>query len=161
MQYGVRSMFARMTRLAASGADFAEGDGAPISVDSGLRLRVTNGGILVPYKRISAATINAISIVVGAGTLWNVEAFTNGSSVGYVKVFDLATAPDPVGGSVPIKTWMIPGISGGAGFIRCPSRGVPFTTGLGLVITGGIADSDATAVAANAFVVNIEYELGG
>jgi hypothetical protein len=72
----------------------------------------------------------------------------------FLKVYDKATAPT-VGTDVPVYTFLIPGNTRGSGTnIPLPEGGIEFKKGLGIAITGNIADSDTTAVLANEQVIN-------
>ncbi len=116
----------------------------------------TSNGLL-STKLISAATTNATSVKASAGQVYYVTAFNNSSTIIYLKFYDKASAPT-VGSDTPVRTLLIPHNNGsGAGFVIPYNTGVPFTSGIAFALTGGIADSDTAAVAANAAVVNISY----
>lgn len=93
----------------------------------------------------SQAGTNAALIVSAArnlygGTIWNA-----GTAAAFLKLYDKATAPT-VGTDLPVLTVMIP--SGGTLNLE---RTIPrrFSLGLAYAITGGKADGDTTAVAAD------------
>lgn len=111
----------------------------------------------IAYHLVSANTTNATNVKSSAGNLWNVQAFNNSSTIYYLKLFDKASAPN-LGTDVPIKTLLIPHNSGdGAGFILPADNAFSFANGISFAITGGIADNDSSACAANAVVINFDY----
>lgn len=104
---------------------------------------------------ISAATTNATSIKAAAGQLYGYALFnTNASAFRYLKVFDKASAP-VVGTDIPVLTLGLPPL-GGANLEG--SIGKAFVNGIAVAITGGMADSDTTAVAANEVAINLFYK---
>lgn len=83
-----------------------------------------------------------------------------GSTPAYLKLYNKATAPT-CGTDTPVKRLIIPAAAtaaNGAGSNITFAAGVYFNTGLGYCITGGLADSDTTAVAANTVLVNIDWQ---
>lgn len=113
----------------------------------------TTGGASTS-KLIAANTTNATSLKASAGTLYGIQAFNNSATIGYLKLYNKASSPT-VGTDTPVKVIMIPASSGAA--IPFPEQGVAFGTGIAYAVTGGIADTDTTAVAASAFIINIDY----
>lgn len=113
----------------------------------------TAGGA-TPYELISAATTNATSVKASAGTVYGIQAYNNGASAAYLKLYNKASAPT-VGTDTPVKTIMLP--AGGGSNIPIPSVGTNFGTGIAFAITGGMANSDTTAVALTQVAVNIDY----
>lgn len=94
----------------------------------------------------SAATTNAANLKGSAGTVWSVVAYNAAASPRYVKLYNLATAPT-VGTSVPAMVLAVPATStvqfdGG-------TNGIRFSTGIGIGIVTGAADTDTTAPGAN------------
>lgn len=119
------------------------------------KLSATGGW--TPFKVISAATTNATSVKPSAGQLGGLQVFNNSGNIGYLKLYDKASVPT-VGTDTPVKTLLIPASTNGAGFTIGRSEiGTQFLIGIALAITGGIADNDNTAVAANAFIVTGDY----
>lgn len=117
-----------------------------------------NNGIFA-YHLVAAASTNSTLIATGKHTVFSIELGGIGSSPAYVKIYDKATAPT-CGTDTPIKTLIIPVSStaaNGAGSNMPFPLGIQVNNGLGICVTGGIADSDTTAVAASSFVANIDY----
>ncbi len=111
------------------------------------------------YSLVSAASTNATNIKATAGVVYSIQVFNNGSSLGYLKLYDKATTPAPATDSLVLKSTIIIPHGSGAGAGVVVSLPVPkkFTSGIGFAITGAIATTDATSVAASQFVVNIDY----
>ncbi len=114
----------------------------------------TADGYSVPGKLISSATTNATSVRNAACNLGLLMAYNLSAAVKYLKIYNKASAPT-VGTDTPIHTIPIP--ANGMVNFPIPAAGLRLSTGLALAITGGVADADATAVAANDVVVNWGY----
>ena len=79
-------------------------------------------------------------------------------AVRYLKLYNKASAP-VVGTDVPVMTLAIPGNTAGAGFVLdTGGMGVAFATGIAYATTTGVADADASAVAANEILATILYK---
>lgn len=111
---------------------------------------------IVTDSQISAAAVLSISVRASAGHLVRIEAFNSGTSPVFMRLYNQATAPAST--DTPVRRFMIPGGSGAAGFIMEYLRGRKFTTGIGYRVTGGAADNDTTALAANQVIVNVDHE---
>lgn len=112
----------------------------------------TAGGYASLGKLIAAATTNATAIKTSAGVLGALIATNLSAATKYVKLYNKASAPT-VGTDVPVYVFPIPA----GGMLQLTDLKTRFTTGIALAITGGIADTDTTAVAASDVVVNWEY----
>jgi hypothetical protein len=114
----------------------------------------TSGGATI-YRLLSAATTNSNNIKASAGQLYGWYLFNTSASIKYVKLYNKATAPT-VGTDVPVLTFPLPPTDGA---VQNPSGvGIAFATGIGIAITGGAADADTTAVAANDVIINLFYQ---
>ena len=138
----------------------AEGDYAPLMVDSRGALFVhptaTYSGGAQSSRAISAATTNGTSVATSAANLLSVVAMNNhATDIAYLKVYNLAAAPT-VGTDTPLFTYALAPNGGGVA-IAFPT-GVALSNGLAYAITAGMADSDATAVAASQVTVNLTYQ---
>lgn len=114
---------------------------------------VASGGTLVS-SAIMAATTNATLVKSSAGQVYNISLTNNSATVAYLKLYNSATIPT-AGAGTPVFRLMIPanttiGLS--------LDSGLSFTNGIGYTVTGGIADTDVTAVAASVYIVNIIYK---
>ena len=93
----------------------------------------------------AAATTNATVVKATAGTLFNVVASNSGATTRYLKYYNKATAPT-VGTDVPAL--VIPLVAGHATPVGFGTLGTRLSLGIGMAITSGAADNDATGVAA-------------
>ena len=113
---------------------------------------ITSGTPAAPttYAVNSAATTNGALIVAGTTGLHAFQATNTGATAAFVKLYDKATAPT-VGTDVPVMiiplAAAVAGVPGVAN-LSIGTNGFRFPLGLGIAITGGVADSDTTAVAA-------------
>jgi hypothetical protein len=110
-----------------------------------------------PYFVNSAATTNGALILTGTSGLQAFYATNIGATAAFVKLYNKATAPT-VGTDVPEMIIAVPAaVAGvpGAAEITPGFNGYRFALGLGIAITGAVADSDTTAVAANQVKVKL------
>lgn len=106
-------------------------------------------------KIISAATTNATLCASGNKGIVLLTLTNTGASAAYFKVYNKATAPT-VGTDTPVWIYCIP--AGQSISPPLPAFGLRSgTLGLGYAITGGAADADTTAVAANQVIGSIFY----
>jgi hypothetical protein len=112
---------------------------------------------LINYRLLSAATTNATLIKTGASKLYSLRVSNMSAATKFVKLYNKATAPT-VGTDVPVFTF--PVAAGTVTPIELTSgndMGVSFALGLGLAITGALADADTTAVVLNDVIINAQY----
>lgn len=140
--------------------DRARGDitnGLWVNIKSAVTLaaliRPTTSGGLTTFRLLAAATTNATVVKASAGQLYAYYIFNASAAAKFVKLYNKATAPT-VGTDTPIIT--LP-IAAGAAVSLDVNEGIPFSAGIGLAITGAVADADVTAVAANDVIVNLFY----
>ena len=98
----------------------------------------------------SAATTNGQLVLTGTSGLQALFATNIGATVAFVKLYNKATAPT-VGTDTPAMIITVPAAAAGVpGSVEITPgfNGYRFALGLGLAITGAVADSDTTAVAA-------------
>jgi hypothetical protein len=110
-----------------------------------------------PYFLNSTASTNGNLIVTGTSGLQAFYATNTGAAVAYVKLYNKATAPT-VGTDIPEMVIPIPAAVGGVpGWVELTPgfNAYRFALGLGIAITGGVADSDTTAVAAGQVKVKL------
>lgn len=116
----------------------------------------TSGGVSRTRTLIPNNT-TAVVIKSGAGQLYKIRATNNSSTIAYIKLYDATSAT--AGSGTPVDTIMIPGnTSGGAGILDTTDLGVPHSTGITFIVTTGIGDADATAPAANTYIVTMFYK---
>lgn len=102
-----------------------------------------------PYILNSAATTNEALILTGTSGLQAFYATNTGAGAAFVKLYNKATAP--TSSDVPAMILPVPAaVSGVPGACTLPIgfSGFRFALGLGIRITGAVADNDTTAVAA-------------
>ena len=119
---------------------------------------VTTGGGS-QYHLVAGASTNSVSVKSTAGKVSGLQVYTNGAVISYLKLYDTATAPTCNSDTV-VKTIIIPATSGstGSGANLTIDPGAQFSSGIGICVTGGIADNDNTAVAASSILINIDYK---
>lgn len=96
-----------------------------------------------------AATTNEVLISAGTSGLQAFYATNTGATAAFVKLYNKATAP--TSSDTPAMILPVPAaVSGVPGVATLPIgfSGFRFALGLGIRITGAVADNDATAVAA-------------
>jgi hypothetical protein len=115
---------------------------------------VTNAGTptapATPLIINSAATTNGQLVLTGTSGLQALFATNIGATDAFVKLYNKATAPT-VGTDVPAMIITVPAaVAGVPGSVEITPgfNGYRFALGLGLAITGLVADTDTTAVAA-------------
>jgi hypothetical protein len=102
-----------------------------------------------PYILNSAASTNEALILTGTSGLQAFYATNTGATVAFVKLYNKATAP--ISSDIPAMILTVPAaVSGVPGVCTLPIgfSGFRFALGLGIRITGAVADNDTTAVAA-------------
>ena len=98
----------------------------------------------------SLATTNGQLVLTGTSGLQALYATNIGATIAFVKLYNKAAAPT-VGTDVPAMLIPVPAAVGGvpgSALITPGFSGYRFPLGLGLAITGGMEDTDTTAVAA-------------
>ena len=126
---------------------------------------VTNAGTptapATPYFVNSLATTNGALILTGTSGLQSFYATNIGASAAFVKLYNKATAPT-VGTDVPEMIMYVPAaVAGVPGVATLPIgfNGFRFALGLGIAITGLVADTDTTAVAAGQVKVKLSRTI--
>lgn len=106
----------------------------------------------------SAASTNGALILTGTSGLAVLWATNIGATPAFVKLYNKATAPT-VGTDVPEMIIPVPAVVSGVPGVANPDLGFigqRFPLGLGIAITGGVLDSDTTAVAAGQVKVKLQ-----
>lgn len=106
------------------------------------------------YHKVAAGSGDAASIKASAGQLYGVHVFNNAGYPVFVKFYDTASAPT-VGTTTVV---FVTGVQAGQARDVVIPAGLAFTSGIGIAIVKGIADSDATSVAASDCVVSVAYK---
>jgi hypothetical protein len=120
-------------------------------------LPITSGG-LSTYSFLSTATVQAVQIKGSAGQVYAMEFFNNSANPVYVRMYNQTGAPGALDDANILLRFMVPGNTSGAGFVKSWDNGIAFSTGIGIRVTGSIADQDTTALSANTVLGNVEYK---
>ena len=110
-----------------------------------------------PYFVNSLATTNGALILTGTSGLQALWATNIGATAAFVKLYNKASAPT-VGTVVPEMIITVPAaVAGvpGTAQVSPGFNGYRFALGLGIAITGAVADADTTAVAAGQVKVKL------
>ncbi len=121
--------------------------------DVGLQVRANATGAASTTKIQSAASTNATSVKATAGRVFGWTLTNTTASAKVVHLYSLAAAPT-VGTSTPVHNIVI---SPNATVTQSIPVGLSHATGIAYSITGGLADLDATAVAANDVIGSIYW----
>lgn len=104
--------------------------------------------------RVCTASTNAASIKTSSGNLGMLRVANLGATTVYLKLYNKASAPVPAS-DTPVL--VIPVGAGQHLDIDVPAAGLRFSTGIAMTCVAGIANNDATAIAADTVVVNWSY----
>jgi hypothetical protein len=128
--------------------------GAPVGT-AAVALRPATSGGLSSFRLLSAATVNLTSVKGSAGQVYGWTITNASAAMKFVKLYNKATAPViSTDAALILHTIAIPA---GQVTTLAPDQGIAFSAGIGLTVTGGVGDTDATAVAANDVIVNLLY----
>jgi hypothetical protein len=107
---------------------------------------------------IVAANTTAIVLKATPGTVYSVDAFNNGGSIIYVKLYN--SISQTCGTGTPVARYMIPfgATSSGGGFNVSNINGDAYGVGITMCITGGFADADTTNPPATTAYVNVHLK---
>ena len=120
---------------------------------SGNEVVVPTAG-LTSYTAAGAST-NATSVKGSAGTVYHYTLTNTTTTIYYLRMYNLASAPTCSSSTGYVATIPIPpaAAAGGAGGREIPQNiGQAFTTGVGFCITGGSGSTDNTNAATGVFV---------
>ena len=118
----------------------------------------TSGGLSVFRKQVANNT-TSFAVDASPGQLYGIEAFNNGSTIAYVKLYNAAQGSTTCGSGTPVYQGMIPApTAGGGGYISMNVQGLAFSTAITACVTTGFADADTTAPAASTYVLNFFYK---
>jgi hypothetical protein len=126
--------------------------GTQLIGDVSLQSRANNSGTASKSHLVSAATTNATIIKASAGKVLSARVSNTNAAWRYVKLHNIATTP--TAGSGVVETI---GVPPGATVSWELLYGSGFSTGIGMTMVTGSADSDATAVAVGDLIADIFY----
>lgn len=104
-------------------------------------------------KVLSTASTNSNLIIAGIHNLNDISAYNTNAATAYLKFYDKATAPTCNSDPVKLTYPLIQNIA----FNKTSLVGISFSAGIGICITGGIADNDNTN-STTGIVVNLGYK---
>jgi hypothetical protein len=102
--------------------------------------------------RITTASTNAINCKSSAGNVYSVIGINTTATLGYVRMYNLASAPTCSSSSGFIASFPVPASASGSGFAIPIAVGQSYGTGIGFCITGGGSDTDNTNAVAGIYV---------
>lgn len=111
-------------------------------------------------SNLSVNNVTPVVIKPTGGTVYSVDAFSNNTTLAYVKLYSVASPTAfTCGTGTPMARYMIPygASSAGGGFNVSNINGDAYANSIVMCITTGIADNDTSAPAANAYIVNVHY----
>jgi hypothetical protein len=108
------------------------------------------------YSFISTAAVQAAAVKNAAGQVYGLHFFNNSGTICYVRLYNQTAAPAAT--DSPVYRAVIPANTSGAGFVVNVPPGIAFSTGIGVRVTAGSADNDATALSAGAVLGNVLYK---
>lgn len=99
-----------------------------------------------------AANTTPIAICSANCTLTQVTVWNNSATIAYLKLYNTLLAQTTCGSGTPVERFLIPaGTSGAGAVVSIGNMGVSYNA-LTACVTTGIADADATAPAAGAYL---------
>jgi hypothetical protein len=110
---------------------------------------------------IAANNTTAIVLKSTGGTVYSVDAFNNGATIAYIKLYSVSSPSTfTCGTGTPYARYMIPfgASSSGGGFNVSNINGDAYSASIVMCITTGIADADTTAPAASTYIVNVHLK---
>jgi hypothetical protein len=117
----------------------------------------TSSGLSVS-SFLSTAAVQSTAVKASAGQVYAIEFFNIGATPVYVRLYNQTAAPGAGDGANILWRGIVPGNTAGAGFVKTWDKGLAFGTGIGMRVSAGIADNDATNLVANQIVGNVDYK---
>lgn len=122
-----------------------------------VRLFTSYGATPGRYVAAAAADQDATVVKAGPGVLKSCVATNLAGAVRYVKWYDQATPPTAA--DAPVQVYpLVPATDGAGGCVPLPPEGLAFAAGIAFRLTAGLADGDATPVAAGEFCLSYAYQ---
>lgn len=110
----------------------------------------------LPYSAIVANNTTGVVVKANPGLLESIEIASISATIGYLRLYDEITVP--VTTDTPVLRFLVPGATtGGVKGISIPG-GYQFVNGIGYRFTCAFADNDATAPAANSYLISLGYK---
>jgi hypothetical protein len=109
------------------------------------------------YSALSTAAVLTAEIKGSAGKVYSLQLFNNGANEVFVRLYNQTGAPASTDAANIVWRGMVPGDAAGAGFVVQFPKGKQFATGIGIRVSGAVADNDTTVLAANEVMANVDY----
>ena len=143
----------------ALGTAASGGAVAPIDANNPLPMsspvQTTAGGIL-GFRRLASADTNLAVVKAAPGRVYGFSIANPSAAAKFVRLYNKATAPIIANDAALIqRTIMVP--AGGIASYHLGAGMAGFTAGIAIAATGAIGDTDATALAANDLIIQIDY----
>lgn len=110
------------------------------------------------YTFLSTAAVLAASIKSTPGVVWDIQCFNETTSAVYVRLYDQSGSPATTDTANIKWRGKVPGQASGAGFVVPFPNGRAFANGIGIRVTGLVADNDNTALAANVINCDVGFK---
>jgi hypothetical protein len=110
------------------------------------------------YAALSTAAVLAAQVKGSAGVVYDLQCFNNGANEVFIRLYNQTGAPASTDTANIIWRGMVPGNAAGTGFTVSFPGGRVCGTGIGVRVSGAVADNDTTALSANEVMVNIGYK---
>ena len=117
----------------------------------------TSGQGTLVSSFLSTGAVQSTSAKASAGTVYSIQFFNVGAAPVYLRLYNQTTAPLSTDNANIVWRGVVPGNTGGAGFVIPFLTGLKFTTGIGYRCTAGVADTDSSALTANTVLGNVNY----
>jgi hypothetical protein len=119
---------------------------------------VAGQALLLNFAFISSAAVGSASIKATPGQVYDVSCFNENAAIQYVRLYDQIGAPASTDGANIVWRGKIPGSTTGGVFAVAFAVPRNFVTGIGIRISGAVADNDATALTANTVNCNVGFK---
>ena len=153
-------------------AGFEADETAPDSVDEGdagaarmtldrkqiVTTQVHTSGGESSLSALSTAAVYTAEVKASAGQIYGVEIFNKGAAAVYARLYNQTGAPGSGDAANIIWRGIVPGSATGAGFVKGWPNGKICATGIGIRVSGAIADNDTTVLAANEVTINVGFK---
>lgn len=117
----------------------------------------TSGGTAA-YSALSTAAVLTAQIKGSAGQVYGLQCFNYGAAEVFIRLYNQTGAPGSGDAANIVWRGLIPGNADGAGAVIPLPPGLACGTGIGVRVTGLVADNDTTVLAANEVLVNVQYK---
>jgi hypothetical protein len=118
-----------------------------------------SGGGASNYSALqTSGAVFTAQIKGAAGQVYEIDCTSTDAAAMFVRLYDQTGAPASTDGANIVWRGTIPGAATGAGFVKTFTIGRVFATGVGIRISGAVADNDTTVLSANKVMCNVGYK---